>query len=379
MHIEVSRKPLLARVKMTTTIAREGDNRPILRNALIEVTDKLEISVSNGDVNLWQTVKGDDVNITRQGRAVVSALNLRNILESTKTSKVELFTKENMLYLVAGGAHFKMVTEPANEFPKLYRFFPDSPFVTLKARKLIGLISRVSFCAHNEQSHYNMHGVLVRIRDKKVTMVATNGQRLGVASADFEGDQSTNEEVIVPARDIKNIDKLISSRKKLKDEQDPLEAPLDLQLMRGTLSVRGDTGEVTLRTVKGKYPPFEIGVPKNSNVISLDRESLLAALKQATAFQSSAATFMTLQLENGKLTIRSRVRDAGSTLVEQEVDWQHEPISIILNPDFLLETTSKIDGDNVRLEVEKVTNPTLLREDEESDIESFCVFSVVRQ
>jgi len=377
MHIELPTERILALVKLTTSIAKEADARPIYRNILLEVTEtQLEISASNMEVNLWLNVKAaDDVVITQEGKALVSAQNLRNVLTSMTAKKVKLFTKENMFYVVGGRSRFKMVLEPEKDFPKLLRFSDLRPFVTMPANAVAGLIKRVAFCAHNERSHYNMHGVLIRVREKNVCMAATNGQRLGVATVPYttlsEDEDKFEEELIIPAEHIANIRKLIP--------KDAKEETLDLQWMKRNLNVRGALGEVTLVAVRGKFPPYEMGVPANTKIVPLNRKRLIEVLKQSTAFKASGTTFMNLEIEDGKMSLRSRVRDTGSTLIEQVISWKHEPINVILNPSFLLESASAMVGDNVCLEVEKVTNPTLLREECNDGLESFCVYSVVLQ
>ena len=372
MYVELPRKEIHALAKAAASVAKPSDARPVLRNILLRATDAgFDISATDLTTSLWlhiPTTNGAVVHET--GTALVQGQSFQRILSTVKSDTVTLTVDGTLLQVTADRASFEMVTEDASDFPGINRFSSRKPFVTLSAKAFAGLISRVAFCAHTERSHYNMHGVLVKTDSVSVEMAATNGQRLGVATSSITScSEQFTDESIVPAASIAAATRVVG---------DGNDETVDIQWMSRGLNIRGSRGEVFLLGLSGRFPPYHRSIPANSKSVDLTRNKLVEILKQATALRTSTTSFVDLTLADNKLIFQSTVPDSGNTKIECEGKWEHNPISLVVNPDFLLQSATSMAGEKVVLELEDVNVPTLLRE-EPGDLGGFCVFAVARK
>lgn len=375
MKVKLPRKALAALAKAVSSVAKTSDIRPVLRNVLLAATsDGFELTATDLVTGFWLTIKKEDgAEVLEEGVGLVSAQSLQRVMDALSSESVLLEMEDLMLVITADKAKFKLVTEDHKDFPGISRFSPRLGFATVKAKAVTNLISRVAFCAHSERSHYNMHGILIKETDGIIEMAATNGQRLSVANAPVAGpitDDGKDRELIIPAASINAIKKVVSGG---------ADETLDLQWKSRTLNVRGSRGEVFLLALNGRYPPYARGIPNTTKEVELNRRLLIELMKQATALRSSTSAFVDLTFEDGRLVMQSNVQDSGSAKLECAIEWGHDPLTIVINPDFITQTASAMAGDSIVMEIEDVNTPTLLKEKPGGIVDSLCVFAVARR
>lgn len=376
MRVTIPGKRLRAAVKAAVSVSKPNDDRQILRNILIETTDKgLEITATDTIVGLWLNLLTDDtITIKKTGRVAVNAQQLLRVLDTVANRTVTLSCTPRTCTVTADGSRFRLVVEDANEFPRIARFSSRKPYITVPSDLIHKMMARTAFCAHEEESFQLMHGLLVVAKDKELRMVATNGQRLAIATAPFE-EQSKPEvpfehDLVVPAELAASVKKIVGTDVKT----------IDVQFMASFLNFRTDHGEVSLRALAGNFPPYGMGIPSDLKTLTLDRRDFIEILKQATALKSPTTNFVSLGFDKNTMTFHSVAEGAGESEIEYEFPWDEEPLELTINPDFMLETLTNVRGEDVTFEIGTVMTPTILRErDSGEGLKSFCVYAVVRQ
>jgi DNA polymerase-3 subunit beta len=97
---------------------------------------------------------------------------------------------------------------PATEFPLI----PDNDgdgAITMRADLLRKMISRVAFAAAIDESRPALLGVKVVFDGSKAEMAATDGFRLAVASAPLEEPVEKKVEVVIPAKSLNELSRII--------------------------------------------------------------------------------------------------------------------------------------------------------------------------
>lgn len=379
MRAKLDRKQFLGLVKAAASVARAGDDRPVLRNILIEVTET-EIVVSATDMTLSLRLSarvGESVEAMAPGRVLVPAQNLQRVISSIYADEILLVQDGNNCMIEAGGNKFSLVTEDPRDFPQLNRFDPTAPSVEIASDKFVGLMNRVVYAAHDERSYFNMHGLLLKVAKGRLTLVATNGQRLAVASSDIaqlanlgEDDGLFVAEQVIPA----------DSAAVLTSLTDPSnDESVHIQWFDKSLRVRAKYGEAIIAALHGGFVPYEMGIPDNNKSLRMRKTELQRLLKQIVAIKSAGIPFMMLTLRDNSMTMQTNVRDAGSTVITETVDWTHDALSVYLNPTFIAETAKNMSSEEVVFKFGGPMDQPVLVEDSASDLESMCVFSVVRE
>lgn len=379
MRARLDRKQFVRLIKTAATVARAGDERPVLRNILLE-TNSSEVALSATDMQASVRLRlptSPDVEVYSEGRVLVPAQNLQRVVDAIPNSEVTIYRDGNECIVEAGEARFRLVTEDPRDFPKLHRFAEHQPTVEVPADQFVGILKRVVFCAHDERSYFNMHGLLLKVADNRITAVATNGQRLGIGSTDIrslvnisdEGDLFAVEQVI-PADSADILARLVDPTG---DEQ------IAIQWFERSLRARGKYGEASLVALQGGFVPYEMGIPNNQHTLRIDRTEMLLLLKQISALKPAGDPFMLVTLGDNKLTIEADVRDVGSSKIQQDVKWEHDRLSVFLNPSFLNESMRVMNSDYVLFEFGGPMDQPVLREDSSGPLHSSCIYSVVRE
>jgi DNA polymerase-3 subunit beta len=375
LQVEVSKKRLQPLVKAANTIAQPSDSRPILRNLLLTATqDGLEITATDMTISLWLFLPvGDGLAVLGEGKVVVPAYDLMQIIGSIKTNDLRFRDTGSNCLITAGGSRFTTLVEDSRDFPNIHRFSSRKPFVRIKGALLQQMVDRSAYCAHNERSFYLMHGLLVKAESGQLHMAATNGQRLGVCLGKFSECSSSDEdfsaEIVVPADLAIGLKKVVGDPEEL----------VDIQWMARALNVRGSLGEVSLLALNGSFPDYTRGIPSNSKIIEFDRKKLIEVFAQTQVFKAAITALVLMTLESDRLVLSTLVPDAGEAKIEHEHTWPHEPISLVVNPEFILQTARLMKSDRLSFELEDEMTQTLVREQRDDEVDSFCVYAVARR
>jgi len=376
MKVTLPGRKLRDVVKAAMAVVKTADDRQILRNLFLVATpDGLEVTATDTITSLWQHLPVDEsVKVDMPGRAVVNAENIQRLVNTVLHKDVTLVATERGFQVRAKGSRFKLCIEDANDFPRIPRFSSRRPYITIKADLLPKLVARTAYCAHGEASFQLMHGMLMRAVDNELRMVATNGQRLAVSSLAF--DQQSDPKTPFAAELVVPADAAATFKKIINDDVETV----DIQWMKNFINVRTSLGEVSIRALAGNYPIYTRGIPDDLKSLVLDRKEIFEILRQTTAIKSPTTSFVALQIFKDRMVFSSFAEGAGEAEVEYEHVWDAEDHKLTINPDFMLQTLGVTRGADISFEVGTEMTPTILREqDDKSEINSFCVFAVVRQ
>lgn len=376
MRVTLPGRVLRNLVKSAVTVAKDADDRPILRNLLLVATDAgLEITATDTITGLWlNTPVSDSVVVKKAGRAVVNAQNLQRTVDTVANRDVTLVASDRQFRVEAQGSKFRLAVEDPNDFPKIARFSQRKPHITIKADLIPKMVSRTAYCAHDEASFQLMHGMLIRAENQELRMVATNGQRLAVTTLKLEEadpQPAWEHELVIPAEAADVLRQIVTN-----------DTPtIDIQWMSNFLNARTSQGEVSIRALAGSYPLYGRGIPSDLKALVLDRKQLIEILKQTTAIKSPTSNFVSLKIHKDRMVFSSVADGAGDAEVEYPYVWDgDEGYGITINPDFMIDTLACIRGEDVSFEVGNEMTPTILREQDGDDgLKSFCVYAVVRQ
>jgi DNA polymerase-3 subunit beta len=374
LHVELSRKALRPLVKATATVSKPSDNRPILRNVLITATEEsLEISATNMVVSLWLKIPvGDDLTVHKTGKVVVPSLDLLRVLETSNSDRLDVENKYSRCHIKGAGSKFALVTEDPRDFPNITRFSTHKPFVTISGSTFSSMLDRSVYCAHDERSFFLMHGLLVKAEDQQLHLVATNGQRLGVCTNYYDScsrEDGLEEEIVIPSNEALNLKKVCADK----------DAPMDIQWVARSLNVRGPRGEVCILALNGTFPDYRRGIPNNSKKIEFDRERLIKLLSQTQVFKGATTTLARAEFSSQRLSLVTLSPDIGEARLDYEIDWEHDNLKLVVNPEFLLATAKAMRSEKIEFEVEGEMVQTLMREQRDDNMECFCVYAVARQ
>ena len=111
--------------------------------------------------------------------------------------------------------------------------------------------------------------------------------------------------------------------------------------------------QLTCRLIEGRYPNYNSVIPQNNPYrVTVDRLTLLSALKRVLVFTNQSSALIKLHMEDNLLTVSGQDIDF-STSAEEKVACGYEgsPMSIGFKGTFLIDILGNITGENVVIEL----------------------------
>jgi len=330
MEIVVNRDALIAEVVAASAVVATKTTIPILSNLLLEAKNGgLFITGTNLEQSL-QTTVGATVKV--EGSATVPArkfLDYIRLLPSGIDLNIKLM-ENSWIRLKAGRSTTKMVATPRGNFPQLPipTNLQPTPISAGALRTLIGL---TVFCVSREESRYTLNGSLLLLEPDGVSMVATDGHRLGVAK------QIHDNHATVPA-----ARKLLIPGKALSDLPALLGAggidTVDLFDDDTTIFFRLGRRLYSTRKLSGAFPNYAAVIPtQNKNTLVLPTAEFQRSLLRVMQFADERSGKVKLQLVPNALKISSQSTDSGESEETLDTPYAMEQVVINLNASYLVD------------------------------------------
>ncbi len=340
--LKAPQQKLLEALQSVAGIVERRHTLPILANVLLKKTGE-DIQFTTSDLEIQvrtqATLGGDAGNLS----TTVGARKLIDILRTLPADQlVTLTAAANKLTLTGGKSRFTLQTLPADDFPLVNEAVDFGPVFSVPQKTLKTLINQVHFAMAVHDIRYYLNGILFVAEGKQLTLVATDGHRLGLAQAQLETD-IPKQEVILPRKTVLELQRL------LKDEDTPIE-----MRFAGNQAKFGFSGmEFVTKLVEGKFPDYNRVIPKNhKNSVTLGRATLLASLQRAAILTSEKFKGVRVNIEPGTLRIASSNAEQEEAKEEIEIDYSGDTIEVGFNVTYLMDALSNISQDMVKIELQ---------------------------
>ena len=340
--LKAPQQKLLEALQSVSGIVERRHTLPILANVLMKKTgDEIEFTTSDLEIQVrtQATLGGDEGNFA----TTVGARKLIDILRSLPNDQVvTLAAAANKLTLTGGKSRFTLQTLPADDFPLVNEAVDFGPVFSVPQKTLRTLINQVHFAMAVHDIRYYLNGILFVAEGKQLTLVATDGHRLGLAQSQLEAEVP-KQEVILPRKTVLELQRL------LKDEDTPIEMRFAGNQARFNFSGM----EFVTKLVEGKFPDYNRVIPKNhNNAVILGRAALLSSLQRAAILTSEKFKGVRVNIEPGLLRIASSNAEQEEAKEEIEIDYAGDSIEVGFNVTYLMEALANISQDMVKIELQ---------------------------
>ena len=115
--------------------------------------------------------------------------------------------------------------------------------------------------------------------------------------------------------------------------------------------IRYAEGVLSCRLIEGVYPNYNAAIPKdNPNELTIDRKSLLSAIRRILPFASMSSQLIRFRLDAGGLELSSEDLDFATSAKERLVcTYNGQPLQIGFRGDFLNEILNSINTDEIKI------------------------------
>jgi DNA polymerase III subunit beta len=345
--------PVLANVKIEATSDPANGDRILLTGFDLSLGIQTSFAARVEDEGIW----------------TLPAKLLNDIVAKLPSGDITLDDEagENLITITSASGRYQVRGMSAEEFPELPSIEHGETNQLSPTDLIDGLKGSLVACSQDETKQI-LTGVYFKVEPERLEFAATDGHRLGIVEVYPAQSQSAETspgsaakvetvgsfEVTVPAKALRELDKMLASRQ----DGDKLE----LQLEQGQVIFAWGNQKLTTRTLEGKYPDYRLLIPKQfQRQITIDRKQLLGALERIAvlADQTNLVKF-SIDSQAGSIALSVEAQDRGSGRESLIAQISGEDLDIAFNIKYLMDGLKTLLTQEIVISLNGPLEPVIL-------------------
>ncbi len=354
MQFEMDKDTLVEGLSKLVPITEKRSPLPILSHVLMEL-DGSNITLTATDLEVGLKTSFD-CNIMEPGKITVPARKFFEIIKELRSGPIVITSNErNRLSIVSGPSSFDLAGMDSADFPA----WPDySSLETSETQTetLIRMMDKTLFAASNDESRFNLNGVLFERENTKTKLVSTDGHRLAVIETDLSLPDETR--IIAPKKGLVELKRFLENMKQ----------NILFGFEKKNLIVKTERAMMTVRLIDGDYPDYNKVIPQTEgHKAFIDRNSFIQSLKRVGILTSERSRGINISLGKDELKLSVSNPDLGSAEDSITIEYKGDEVQIIINVQYLLDALNVISSDMVSVEYHKEGAPIIIKPCPEQD------------
>lgn len=333
---------------------------PITQNVLI-MTDQSRLKLAA--TNLEMAITGwIGAKVEEEGAITVPARLLTEFVSTLPNDKIDmnLLPKSKTLELKCARFEARISGVDAKDFPPIPAV-EDGVQTSVSALALHQAIRQVVFAAASEESRPVLTGVDALFDGNQLTLAAADGFRLAVYKLTLENPVSEKTEVIIPARTLSELDRLMGDEKEA--------VAIQVNSRKSQALFRLSNIELVSQLVQGNFPQYNQLIPQSyGSRAVVDVAQFLRAVKTASIFARDSSGIVRLmavpsgsELNPGRLIVSARAEEVGDDVGEIDAAIDGTEVKIAFNGRYMLDVLSVLPQEKVALETTSSSSPGVIR------------------
>lgn len=349
MKFSIVRSKFLDGLQRIQNVVSGRGTLQILQNAMIEAEgDRLCMTTTDLDISERCYV---ECQIEEPGSTTLPIRRLASIIRELDEGKIMVEVDEDDVATVqSGSSYFKIIGMSVRDFPPVP--VTEGKFCyRIDQGVLLEMLRKTSYAISQDETRRVLNGVLMAFKDNKLTMVATDGRRLALVEQEIEFPPEAEAELILPNKAVTELMRLLSNEGDLKVYAQTNQAVFEI-----------GTTMMSSKLIDGVYPNYRQVIPGACDErVVIEREALLSALRRVSVVTTDKSNATRLTFSANQLTISINTPDVGEGRDTLPVKYAGKEISIIFNPEYVMDPLKNIDDDEVYLEMNDGHSPALLK------------------
>ena len=359
MKVSCLQENLAKGLSMVSRAVSTRSTLPVLANVLIATDNgRLKLSATNLEIVItcWVGAK-----VEEEGAITVPARTFGDLVGALPAEKVDLLLNQpsQTLHISCARTEANIKGIDAQEFPLVPE--PDQKNrIRMETDVFKHMIGQVALAAATDDTRPTLTGVSARFEGSQVLMVATDGFRLSLRSAQIPGYVEKPFSVIIPARALSELARIVS---------DDTEA-IYISLPEGRNQVIFDMDNAVLvsQLIDGNYPDYTPIIPKrHSTRTVLGTADFRKACRTAEIFARESSHTARVRVEPGdEITpgyaiVAATSAETGDNVAQIDASVDGDSIEIAFNVKYMTDVLNVIDTPQVALETTSAMEPGVLK------------------
>ena len=343
MRFTVSSTALSSKLTALSRVINSKNSLPILADFLFDVQDNILYLTASDSENVMKT----QLELTESDGNGHFAIGNHDLLEAVKG-----FSEQPITFDIDFNAHIAKITyqnglfslpvENADEFPQAQTINEGANEIIIPNALLAENINRSLFATAQDELRPVMNGIYFDLTPECLAVVASDGHKL-VRNKILSIHNEQPAAFILPKKPASLLKNLLG-----KDGGD-----VTIRFDERNAQINYADGEITCRLIEGRYPNYNSVIPQNNpNQLTVDRLTLLAALRRVQPFANDSSNLIRFHVEGGTLQLDAEDYDFSKTATERmSCEYNGQPMSIGFKGASFIEILSNFDCQDVIIQL----------------------------
>lgn len=348
MKFNIDGKLLQQQLSAVNKVINSKNALSILDNFLFELNGS-ELTITGSDQENTIKARLEVMDSDGMGRIAVPAKSLLEITKEVSNQPVSFSLNDQTgeIDLVFLNGKFRFMGINADEFPQGDKLEDQTQTFTLPASVMLKGIENTVYAVSQENIRPIMTGIYWDIHESDIVFVASDTHKL-VRYITREVAPGFERGFIMPSKPANIL-------KNIMDKEDMVTIKIG---EKGASFSFGDF-HLTCRFIKGNYPNYNRVIPTdNPYRLTVDRQSMLNAMRRVAIFASKASNLVKMELQPGMMMLAAQDLDYGTSAEERVMcDYDGNEMTIGFNSAFTLEILNNMGGDTTVIKLSDPARP----------------------
>lgn len=353
MKVKIDKSELVKALTTTMRAVSLKANLPVLGNVCLSTEgSKLKLSTTNLELGINYSVSATT---QREGALSVPARVLLEFINALESKEVNLEVNEEILSINSDQGKATLAGISASEFPPVLPV-EENNTLFLSPLEFQKAVAQVAFSASTDPGRAVLNGILLNFSPDKLILVATDGYRL--SQKVFASEIGINESVIIPAKSLYEISRVISE-----SVSEGEELRLNLNREKNLCFFGLEKVHCATRLIDGQYPNYQQIIPQNFVTrVLLSSSEFAKSLRMVGVFARDLGSVIKITFSpQDSVALSSSTNQVGESQTHLKASVEGEEMVLAFNLRYLQEAFSSISTSQISLEATSPTHPILLR------------------
>ena len=343
MKFKLSSTSLNNSLQTLAKVIASKNTLPILESFLFEVNGNVLTITGSDNENVMRTTLPL---LESDGNGVI-AIPSRTTLDVVKELPeqplaFDIDTNTFNVEVTYQNGKYNFTAQDGTAYPKPEGVSEGTSVITIPANILNANITRSMFAIGSDDMRPVMNGLYFDLQTTGLSIVASDGHKL-VRNVISTITGATPAAFILPKKPATLLKNVLP-----KDNSDVV-----IKFGTNSAEIIFAGGTLTCRLIEGRYPNYSSVIPEsNPNQLTIDRLSLLSALRRVLPFASESTQLIRFKLEAGKLEISSEDIDFSTSAKEAvNCDYTGNNMSIGFKGGSMTDILNSLESDEVTIQL----------------------------
>lgn len=343
MRFTVSSTALSSKLNALSRVINSKNSLPILADFVFDINNGM-LQLTASDSENVMTTQLELTDVDGYGRFAVGNHDLLEAVKGFSEQPItfDIDQQANIAKISYQNGLFSLPVESADEFPMAQKVSESAIEIVIPNSLLAENINRTLFATAQDELRPVMNGIYFDLTPESLALVASDGHKL-VRNKILTIHSDQPASFILPKKPASLLKNLLG-----KDGGDVI-----IRFDERNAQINYGDGELICRLIEGRYPNYNSVIPQNNpNLLTVDRLSLLAALRRVQPFANDSSNLIRFHVEGGTLQLDAEDYDFSKTATERMLcEYNGQPMSIGFKGSSFIEILSNFDCPEVIIQL----------------------------